>query len=290
MGTSSIDIYLAAQKKNVDKTLLKLLRTSGAYKRFPTFDKSLKHTILLKGKRLRPIMVLMTYELFESDIKRVLEPACAIELIHAGSLMLDDLPSMDNADYRRGKETNHVLFGDATTILASAALWVESFHILSKLKDNEQLIEATSSFVGKDGLVLGQYMDLFAFEKKQSLKDLRQCYELKTASLFQLAVSYGATLGNASKKEALYLNNFALSFGIAYQIRDDIIDVIETEEQSGKDAHKDEQNHKPNYVSLLGLEGAKKALRVELTAALKALNQIHKDTTRFEQLLEAIRV
>jgi len=204
--------------------------------------------------------------------------------------MLDDLPSMDDADYRRGEKTNHVLYGDATTILASAALWVESFHILAKLKDNKLLVEATSKYVGKDGLVLGQYMDLFAFEKKQSLKDLRQCYELKTASLFQLAITYGAVLGHASKKEAQALNNFALSFGVAYQIRDDIIDVIETEEESGKDAHKDELNHKPNYVSLLGLEGAKKALKKEVDTAMKALHELHKDTLRLEQLLNTISI
>ncbi len=290
MGTLPLDAYLEAHKKLVDKTLLKLLKTSGNYRRFPTLDKSLKHTIFLKGKRLRPIMVLMTYELFGGTATEVADTACAIELVHAGSLMLDDLPSMDDAEYRRGKKTNHVLFGDATTILASAALWVESFHILAGTSEAAPLIEATTKYIGKDGLVLGQYMDLFAFNKQQSLKDLRQCYELKTGSLFMLAATYGAILGGANNQEQKSLEDFARAFGIAYQIRDDIIDATETEQQSGKDAHKDEQNNKPNYVTVLGLIGAQKALKKELATATKALAGLGKDTMRLEQLLNAMVV
>jgi len=285
-----MDKYLEAKKKLVNKTLLKLLKKSGAYKRFGELDKSFSHTVLLNGKRLRPIMALMTYELFDDAIEKIVEPACAIELIHAGSLMLDDLPSMDNAEYRRGKKTNHAMFGDAVTILASAGLWVEAFRIIAEADSTETkaLINATTESIGRDGLVLGQYMDLYAFNKKQSLKDLRQCYELKTGSLFKLAVTYGAVLGGATTKQTTYLQDFGMAFGVAYQIRDDIIDATETKKESGKDAHKDEQNNKPNYVSLLGLEGARKALKKELAAARKALADLHKDTTRLEQLLDII--
>lgn len=286
-----MDSYLAAQKKVVNKTLLKLLKKSGAYKRFDALDKSFSHTVLLNGKRLRPILALMTYELFDTkDTKKILEPACAIELIHAGSLMLDDMPAMDNAEFRRGKKTNHALYGDAVTILASAGLWVEAFRIVAEADSTETkvLVNATSECIGRDGLVLGQYMDLYAFNKKQSLKDLRQCYELKTASLFKLAVTYGAVLGGANKKQLATLQAFGTSFGIAYQIRDDIIDVTASEKETGKDAHKDEQNHKPNYVSLLGLEGAKKALQKELVDAKKSLALLKKDAERLEQLLDTI--
>ena len=291
MGTTPLDAYLEARKKLVNKTLLKLLGKSGAYKRFGDLDKSFSRTVLLNGKRLRPIMAMMTYELFDdSNLKKILEPACAIELVHAGSLMLDDLPSMDNAEYRRGKKTNHAMFGDAVTILASAGLWVEAFDIVTSADtlDTRKLVNALTKSIGRDGLVLGQYMDLYAFNKKQTLKDLRQCYELKTASLFILAVTFGAVIGGASAKEARVLKDFGMAFGVAYQIRDDIIDATESEKESGKDAHKDEQNNKPNYVSLLGLEGAKKALKKEHVTALKALGDLQKDTTRLEQLLAAI--
>lgn len=280
-----MDAYLESRRKQIDKALLKLLRTSGAYKRFPKLDNSLRHTILLKGKRLRPILALMTFELFSDDAKKIIESACAVELIHAGSLMLDDLPSMDNAEFRRGKRTNHAMYGDAVTILASAALWVEAFRIVG---GTPALVNATSAYVGKDGLVLGQYMDLYAFNNKQSLKDLRQCYELKTGSLFMLAVTYGAVLGGATSKEQKILTDFAKAFGLAYQIRDDIIDVTESEKESGKDAQKDEQNNKPNYVSLLDIEGAKKELKKELNVAKESLFSLKKDTTRLEQLVDSI--
>ncbi len=285
-----LQAYLDAQKKLINKTLFKILGTAGAYRRFRQLDNSLKHTVLLEGKRLRPIFVLMSFELFSSDTKKALEPAAAIELIHAGSLMLDDLPSMDNAGLRRGKHTNHVLFGDATTILASAALWIEALHIISNqdAPTGQQLVQITTESIGKNGLVLGQYMDLFAFNKKQAIKDLKRCYELKTGSLFKLAGSYGALLGGASAQEKNVLENFGTTFGTAYQIRDDIIDAIKSEKETGKDARKDELNNKPNYVSMLGINGAKEALNVELAAAKKALAQLNKNTIRFQQLIEAI--
>lgn len=296
MGTTvkqigTLQAYLDARKKTVNITLLKLLKNSGTYSRFKNLDASLKHTVLLEGKRLRPVLALMTYELFQLKAgKNVLEAAAALELIHAGSLMLDDLPSMDNAGLRRGKKTNHVVFGDATTILASAGLWVEAFHIIGSVDPYyvPKLISSTTDCMGKGGLILGQYMDLFAFNKKQSLKDLRECYQLKTGSLFKLATTYGAVLGGASTAEQNALEAFGNAYGIAYQIRDDIIDATESEASSGKDAHKDEQNNKPNYVSLLGLEGAKKALLTEMGSARKALTKIQKDTLRFEQLVDAL--
>ena len=289
MGTQqTLERQLNARKKLVDKTLLSLLRTTGAYKRFPMLDNSLKHTLLLKGKRLRPILALLTYELFEEDAAPILPVACALELIHAGSLMLDDLPSMDNATYRRGEKTNHVLYGDATTILASAALWVEAFGLLATSEHGRELSQETTRHIGKDGLVLGQYMDLFAFNKKQSIGELERCYELKTGTLFRLATTYGAILGGASKKELSALQDFGAAFGLAYQIRDDIIDATETIEQSGKDAQKDADNHKPNYVSLLGLEGAKKALQAELERALNELSRLPRETSVLKQLVAAI--
>ncbi len=286
-----LEAELTARKKRVNRTLLTLLRKSGAYKHFPKLDGSLQHTVLLDGKRLRPIMALLVYELFESkNTKRVLEPACALELIHAGSLMLDDLPCMDNAATRRGKKTNHVMYGDATTILASAALWIEAFHLLSDSTDDkaQELVRVTTQLVGKNGLVLGQYMDLFAFHKKQSLKDLQACYELKTGSLFLLAVEYGAILGHASPNEHAALRQFGAAFGLAYQIRDDIIDATQTEVETGKDAQKDAANGKPNYVSLLGTDKAKAALQKELQKATQALITLeathHRDTKLLHEL------
>lgn len=283
-------LYLTDRKKQVNKTLVQILEKPSASQYFSDLDDALKHTVLLHGKRLRPILAIAVYEMYKQDISNVLAPACAIELIHAGSLMLDDLPCMDNAHFRRGKKTNHILYGESVTILASAALWVQAFEILSDIKDVRinQLVRETSESIGKNGLILGQYMDLFAFDKKQSIEDLIKCYTLKTSSLFLLAVRYGTTLGGAKESERLSLESFGNSLGIAFQIQDDIADATLSKSQTGKDTQQDEANHKPNYVSLLGLEQAKEALKKEADSALHALNSINKDTKILKMLLQYV--
>lgn len=283
--------YLKSRKRQVDKTLLKIVSAHPAKDTFKNLDGSFKHTVLLDGKRLRPILALAVYELFNDDITPMLAPACAIELIHAGSLMLDDLPCMDNAALRRGQTTNHLLYGESVTILASAALWVQSFQILSEIKGVpiNQLVQETSECIGKNGLILGQYMDLFAFDKSQSLDDLAECYALKTSSLFLLAVRYGATIGGASPSERAALEEFGNAFGIAFQIKDDIIDATQSQALSGKDTQKDRDNNKPNYVSLLGIEGAQQALATEISHALGSLKNLRYDTSRLVQLVEYLR-
>lgn len=282
--------YLTSRKELIDDELVAILSAQATSEQFAKLDGAFQHTVLLQGKRLRPILTLAVYEMFRSDAAPALAPACAIELIHAGSLMLDDLPCMDNAEYRRGKKTNHLLYGESITILASAALWTHAFHILSEIKDVEinQLVRETSECIGKNGLILGQYMDLFAFDKKQSIEDLVQCYTLKTSSLFLLAVRYGATLGGATASERQALEQFGNAFGVAFQIQDDIIDATKSESETGKDAHKDESNNKPNYVSLLGLEGAKAARQKEADKALQALSTINRDTSQLKMLLNFI--
>ncbi len=287
---SALLTYFDDKKIQVNKRLVQLLGKPSTSQNFKNLDGSLKHTVLLNGKRLRPILAIAVYEMYQSDIEAVLTPACAIELIHAGSLMLDDLPCMDDAQYRRGEKTNHVLFGESVTILASAALWVNAFEILSDI-DNikiNQLVRETAECIGKNGLILGQYMDLFAFDKKQSIDDLLQCYALKTSTLFLLAVRYGATLGGASSSDRASLERFGEAFGIAFQIHDDIIDATLSESETGKDAQKDQSNNKPNYVSLLGLEKAKFALKKETDTALSELNSLDKDTTILKMLVEYV--
>ncbi len=282
--------YITDQKKLVDKRLKQMLEAPSTSQHFSNLDGSLKHTVLLNGKRLRPILAMAVYAMYKKDIETILTPACAIELIHAGSLMLDDLPCMDDAQYRRGEKTNHILFGEPVTILASAALWVNAFEILSDIKNVKinQLVRETAECIGKNGLILGQYMDLFAFDKKQSIDDLLQCYTLKTSTLFLLAVRYGATLGGADASERASLERFGDAFGIAFQIHDDIIDATMSESETGKDAHKDQLNNKPNYVSLLGLEKAKLALKKETDTALRELNSIGKDTSILKMLVEYV--
>ncbi len=287
------DAYLRKRKNLVDKKLLHLYRkTKKSQYDTKKLEAALKHTLQLGGKRLRPIVAIAAYELFASDLDVIIGPAIGIELIHTGSLMLDDLPSMDNASYRRGKKTNHLVNGESITILASAGLWVKAFDFLSEIEhvNINELVHQTALFIGEQGLILGQYLDLFLVDKMTTVKQLEKSYELKTSVLFRLAVHYGGYLGGASKKEMTALDAFARHFGVAFQIRDDIIDATETLEQSGKDAHKDEINHKVNYVSLLGLESAKLELAQKISAAKKELIKIPKDCQALEDIANQLKV
>ena len=281
--------YYKERKRLVDQHLASIFKAS---KKTSTqkLDAALTHTLLLSGKRIRPILAIATYELFGNDINEIIGPACAIELIHTGSLMLDDLPSMDNATYRRGKKTNHVLFGESTTILASAGLWVKAFDylaVINHVKINN-LVHETARFIGDQGLILGQYLDLFMLQKMTTIQELEYSYELKTSALFRLAVRYGSYLGKASAEDSELLDAYARHLGIAFQIRDDIIDATQTLVESGKDAQKDVVNHKANYVSLVGLDGAKTEYSLHLTLAKQKLEMVNANTSLLADIMDSL--
>lgn len=289
---SEIKTYLKARKQLVDETLKSISTKVDSAFDVSNLESAYSYTVLLDGKRIRPIMALAVYEIFGDDIEKILIPACAIELIHAGSLMLDDLPCMDDAEYRRGEKASHIVHGESVTILASAGLWVQAFDILADIKDISinELIHETSDYLSKRGIILGQYLDLFAFDKVQTIEELDSCYELKTSGLFRLAVAYGTILGGASQSERQKLDEYARLLGIAFQIRDDIIDVTETKEQSGKDQNKDSENNKANYVSLIGLEESTKQLNTYIDRAIKSVTSIDRDTSRLSALADLLRM
>lgn len=267
-----VNQYYKSRKKQIDGRL-KLLVDQTDFTRSDNLSKALRHTLLAGGKRIRPMLTIAIYELFRKDYKRALNAACALEFLHAGSLMLDDLPCMDNASLRRGKTTSHLLFGESTTILASAMLWISAYDIISgkEYKDYGILASETSKITGMQGLIVGQFYDLEAQHKKYPIKQLTQHYELKTASIFRLAVKYGAVLGGASDEQLRKLDKYALHLGIAFQILDDIIDATSTAKESGKDAQLDEINHTQNYVNTIGLESSMKAYNKHLQASSRTL-------------------
>lgn len=291
--TKQFDDYLIKQKKIIDKQLLKILfnmrpkRMSNA-----TYIESINHSVVTGGKRLRPIMTMAIYELFSKDTSKIVEPSCAVELIHTGSLMLDDLPSMDNAFTRRGVESGHSLFGESLTILSSAALWIEAYRILSTVDPRHvaTVIHKTSECVGGKGLIQGQILDLASFNSVQSEKELEFCYKLKTSVLFQLAGTIGASLGGANPAELDIIDKFTTTFGLSYQIRDDIIDSVQTSEQAGKDTNIDSKNHKPNYVSLFGIEKSKTILKKHVSDAKKLLRTLHRDDAMLQSLCDRLMV
>jgi len=228
---------------------------------------SMKYTVLLPGKRLRPVMCLEACRIFGGDIEDALPAACAVEMIHAQSLIHDDLPCMDNDDFRRGKPTNHKVFGEAIAVLAGDALLTFAPQLIiekSKINAEKKLkvIEEFMKMSGACGLIAGQVVDIKS--EKKSLneisdpeKTLKYIQTNKTASLFKLALRTGAIIAGASDKQIEEITEFGQNLGVAFQIADDILDEISTFEDMGKSLGKDKNAQKFTSVSLYGLEKAK---------------------------------
>lgn len=290
MTSEEISAYITNKRQIVDKHLDKLFKLEESDTKSAKLHSAMKYTVLSKGKRLRPIMAIATYEMFQDDNKEITGPACAVELIHAGSLMLDDLPCMDNALYRRGEKTSHRVYGESTTLLASAGLWAKAFGILSETKKDsiKDLVLETTKSIGYQGLIRGQYFDLNSFEKEKAISQLEECYKLKTGALFKLAVKTGAILGGAEKREIATLERFGDTFGVAFQIRDDIIDKEFSENESGKDKNTDEKNKKANFVSILGLIETKRLLKDKIEDAVCELEKLERNSVILKKITEGL--
>ncbi|MBS0287446.1 MAG: polyprenyl synthetase family protein [Proteobacteria bacterium] len=229
--------------------------------------KAMHYACLNGGKRLRPLLALMTAELFETDVA-VLEPVIvAIEFIHCYSLLHDDLPAMDNDDMRRGKPTCHKVFGEATAILAGDALLTLAFEILSHPEHFPTLdkstilkiIQVIAYAAGCQGMVKGQSIDLSAEGKTLSLENLIEMHRAKTGALIAASVQCGALAGQKATQDDLYeLHNFAEALGLCFQIQDDILDAEGNKEILGKQTGQDVKNQKCTFVTLLGNLEAKK--------------------------------
>ena len=228
--------------------------------------KAMKYTLMLPGKRLRPVMCLETARILGCDINNVLPSACALEMLHVQSLIHDDLPCMDNDDFRRGQPSNHKVFGEANAVLAGDALLTFAPQlIIEKSKDltSEQIVKILheyTKFAGAYGLIAGQVVDIES-EGGKLVKSPEETLDFihlnKTAVLFRLAVRIGAICANADEDTFNKFDEFATKFGLAFQIYDDIMDEISTFEELGKSIGKDKASGKLTYVSLYGLETAK---------------------------------
>ena len=226
----------------------------------------MKYTLMLPGKRLRPVMCLETVRMLGGDIEKALPTACAIEMLHVQSLIHDDLPCMDNDDFRRGKPSNHKVFGEANAVLAGDALLTFAPQLIieksvGKLPNETilKLVHEYTKFAGAYALIAGQVVDIESEGGKltKSAEETLDFIHLnKTAVLFRLAVRAGAIISDESKLEEF--DDFAKKFGLAFQIYDDIMDEISTFEELGKTIGKDKNSGKLTYVSLYGLEEAKK--------------------------------
>src|SRR5699024_5347681 len=234
------------------------------------------------GKRLRPLLLLAILNAeSEKHMKKGATTAVALEFIHTYSLIHDDLPAMDNDDLRRGQPTAHIKFDEATAILAGDALLTDAFSLISddsklKSKQKVKIISLLSSAAGSHGMVAGQLGDMQAENKEIKLEELNRIHEFKTGKLFTVATQDAAIIGEFSPEVEELLVNFGETFGVLYQIHNDLLDVIDDSTLSGKGHSSDEFNKKSTYPNLLGLEESKEVLGQEREKAEKIIEKITK--------------
>ncbi|MGL4952568.1 MAG: polyprenyl synthetase family protein [Culicoidibacterales bacterium] len=250
------------------------------------------YSLLAGGKRIRPLLTFATAKAFGLESQEVYPLATAIEMIHTYSLIHDDLPAMDDDDLRRGKPTNHKVYGEATAILAGDALLTESFNQLAKLQVKPEIIvELIGNLVrcaGGAGMVGGQILDLAAEQNQVPLEQLQEIHYLKTGRMIEIAIVGAAQIAQAPKLTIMLLETYAQAIGLAFQIQDDILDVTATTQQLGKPQGSDVAKVKSTYVSLLGLDGAKIALEQERQRAHAALAKAELTTPTLLELTQLI--
>lgn len=237
-----------------------------------------QYSLFAGGKRLRPVIMLASYEIFKDDCERIIPYACAMEMIHTYSLIHDDLPAMDNDDYRRGRLSNHKKFDEATAILAGDALLNKAFEVMltaSVSFDDKQLaiqaMQTIANSSGTEGMIGGQIVDMYCNDSIKTIDDLKYLQDHKTGAIIKSSAMAGGILAGASEKEIEALKEFAGKLGLAFQIQDDILDVEGDENVLGKPIGSDEENNKKTYVTMLGLETAKKTQEKLTYEAVKSL-------------------
>ena len=258
--------------------------------------KAMKYTLMLPGKRLRPVMCLETARILGCDIKKVMPAACAIEMLHVQSLIHDDLPCMDNDDFRRGKPSNHKMFGEANAVLAGDALLTFAPQlIIEKSKDLSmtqivRILHEYTKFAGAYGLIAGQVVDIESEGGKyikSQVETLDFIHLNKTAVLFRLAVRIGAIAAGADDETINKFDDFAKKFGLAFQIYDGIMDEVSSFEELGKTIGKDKNSGKLTYVSLYGLQEAENKFNYLIKECYGIIEKYHSKV--FEEILDKLK-
>lgn len=242
-------------------------------------EESMKYSLNAGGKRIRPVILLLTLKMLNKDYQQGLNSALALEMIHTYSLIHDDLPAMDNDDYRRGKLTNHKVYGEWKAILAGDALLTKAFELVSNdttIEDSVKvsIIKRLSKASGHLGMVGGQALDMESEGKSIRLETLESIHETKTGALLNFSVMAAVDIAQVEQNIAKNLDEFSHHLGMMFQIKDDLLDVYGDESKLGKKVGSDIVNHKSTYVSLLGKEGAEEKLNNHQYLAMNCLNQI----------------
>ena len=265
----------------VNQELEKYVKKEDVYEK--ALNNSVEYSLMAGGKRLRAILVIDTYKLFKSDFEKSLPFSMALEMVHNFSLIHDDLPEIDNDDFRHGKPTNHKAFNHATALLAGDSLFNQAYITISeemrKQVENknydllEKEVKAFNEFsISTDRMIAGEYLDTELEGKQISQELLKYIHENKTGALLKLSIRMGAILAGASEYDIEVLSKFADKIGLAFQIKDDILSEEGDQEIMGKPVGNDKELEKCTYVSYYGLDGAKKELNKIIDEALEDLN------------------
>jgi len=273
--TVNLKAYLVTRQKLIDRALNTYLPK--ANKKPTTLHQAMRYSLFAGGKRLRPILCVAAAEACRGKIDDAVPLACAIECIHTYSLVHDDLPSMDNDDFRRGRPTCHKVFGEGIAVLAGDALLTIAFEIVSRAKarsryDMSTLLREVAVAAGSQKLIAGQVADLEAEGKKVKRRELRFIHENKTAAILQSSVRLGAMSANADARKLAAITQFGQRLGLAFQVIDDILDVTQTSEILGKSAGKDQAAKKATYPAVIGLQESRVEARRLTRDAHKALS------------------
>lgn len=277
--------------KLIDENLNKFLEI-----KYPqSIFESMKYSVLSEGKRLRPVMCLEACRIFGGNVEDAIPTACAIEMLHAQSLIHDDLPCMDNDDFRRGKPTNHKVFGEATAVLAGDALLTFAPQLIiqqsTNLSDKTKLkvLEEYCIAAGAYGLIAGQVVDIESEGKEITAETLEFIHTHKTADLFKFALKAGAIIAQASDEKIQAMEDFGQKLGFAFQICDDILDETSSFEQLGKTLGKDKEAGKPTYTALFGLEKARTEVSCLLGCAYDIMTKYSLKSEIFEEIIKGIK-
>jgi geranylgeranyl diphosphate synthase type II len=289
----NLKAYLTSRRRAVDRALDRFLPKENVVP--TTIHKAMRYSLFAGGKRLRPILCLAAAEVCSGKSAAALPLACAMECIHTYSLVHDDLPSMDNDDFRRGRATCHKVFGDGVAILAGDALLTIAFEIASRAKPVRRysmtdFLREIASAAGSRKLIAGQVADLEAEGKQTSREELRYIHENKTAAMLTASVRLGAMSANANEKQLRAITKFGRALGLAFQVIDDILDVTQTSEKLGKSAGKDVTAHKATYPAVIGLDASRAEARRLTAAAQSALSIFGKEAGPLRELANYLLV
>lgn len=278
-------------KKEINEFLLNYFSNKGTYNKV-IYD-SASYSINIGGKRIRPILMLLAYNMYKENWRDILEFSSAIEMIHTYSLIHDDLPCMDDDDLRRGKPTNHKIYGENIAVLAGDTLLNEAMNLMIRfsLKNGKKTLvaaEMIASAAGPEGMIGGQVVDIINEGKKISEDELKYMHMNKTGALIKVSIISGAILGEAPEDDIRKLEKFGENLGLAFQIKDDILDVIGSTEKLGKNVLSDEESNKSNFITMHGLEYCIKECERLTKESIEILDSLSVDTKDLKVLTKEL--